>query len=562
MGMMLFWLIAVPIIGGLLAWRVQRWHVNAPRYVALAALAATLFIIAALALQGAGEPWLATLRLPWIPQLGIAFRLDLDGLSLVLIVLTLLLGIVAVITSWTEITQRIGLFHLNLMLTLAGVVGVFLALDLFLFFFFWELMLVPMSLIIALWGHERRIYAAIKFFIFTQGSGLLMLVAIIALVLAHREASGILTFDYFALLESPLDPEYGFWIMLGFFIAFAVKLPAVPFHSWLPDAHTEAPTAGSLILAGVLLKTGGYGLLRFVGPLFPDAAASIAPAAMLLGAISILYGAVLAFAQDDMKRLVAYSSISHMGFVLVGVFAWNALALQGVVIQMVAHAVSTGALFMLVGFLQERIHTRDMRRMGALASQMPRFGAFAMVFAIASLGLPGFGNFVGEFLVLLGAASVNLALAIVATIGLVTAAIYSLILIQRALHGAEQPLHAPPRDLSRREAGILAALVAIIVWLGVYPQPVFDLSAGGLSNLQQRTGQTARAKIDDCTRGTASSAPASRQTASNDLSSHRIPVVVVDAAEPWRPTSQHSARSGSAPRVSCPAAREPSRGAA
>src|SRR5690606_17788083 len=213
------------------------------------------------------------------------------------------------------------------LLTLAGVIGVFLALDLFLFFFFWELMLVPMSVVIALWGHERRIYAAIKFFIFTQGSGLLMLVAILALVLAHRSSTGTLTFDYFELLGTALDPRAAFWMMLGFFVAFAVKLPAVPFHSWLPDAHTEAPTAGSLILAGVLLKTGGYGLLRFVVPLFPEAAASFAPVAMTLAAASILYGAVLAFAQDDMKRLVAYSSISHMGFVLLGVFAWNTVAL-------------------------------------------------------------------------------------------------------------------------------------------------------------------------------------------------------------------------------------------
>jgi NADH-quinone oxidoreductase subunit M len=481
---MLAWLIALPVLGGLAAWGAQRWHADAPRYIAIAALAADLALAGMLGLQGSGEPWLASLRAPWIPQLGIAFRLDMDGLSLVMILLTLALGIVAVVTSWSEITERVGLFHLNLLLTLAGVVGVFLALDLFLFFFFWELMLVPMSLVIALWGHERRIYAAIKFFIFTQGSGLLMLVAILALALAHRAVSGELTFDYFRLLGTPLDPSVAFWIMLGFFIAFAVKLPAVPFHSWLPDAHTEAPTAGSLILAGVLLKTGGYGLLRFVLPLFPEAATAFAPIAMTLGAISILYGAVLAFAQDDMKRLVAYSSISHMGFVLLGVFAWNTLALQGVVIQMVAHAVSTGALFMLVGFLQQRIHSRDMHDMGGLAAQMPRFGALAMVFAIASLGLPGLGNFVGEFLVLLGGFAVNRPITIVAAIGLVTAAIYSLILVQRALHG-EPRADRNVLDLDTRETGVLAALAIVIVWLGVYPQPVLHAAAGGVANVQQ-----------------------------------------------------------------------------
>ena len=488
---MLAWLIALPILGGLAAWGAQRWHADAPRHIAIAALAADLVLAFVLALQGAGEPWLASLRAAWIPQLGIAFRLDLDGLSLVLIVLTLALGIVAVVTSWTEIAERVGLFHLNLLLTLAGVIGVFLALDLFLFFFFWELMLVPMSLIIALWGHERRIYAAIKFFIFTQGSGLLMLVAILALALAHRSATGVLTFDYFQLLGTRLDPSVAFWLMAGFFVAFAVKLPAVPFHSWLPDAHTEAPTAGSLILAGVLLKTGGYGLLRFVLPLFPDAAAAFAPLAMTLGVVSILYGAVLAFAQDDMKRLVAYSSISHMGFVLLGVFAWNTVALQGVVIQMVAHAVSTGALFILVGFLQERIHTRSMDDMGGLAAQMPRFGALAMVFAIASLGLPGLGNFVGEFLVLLGAFAVNRPLAIAAALGLVTAAIYALILVQRTLHG-ESVANRKVADLDLRETGVLAALVIVIAWLGVYPQPVLHTAAGGVANVQQpQTPRTA-----------------------------------------------------------------------
>jgi NADH-quinone oxidoreductase subunit M len=481
---MLAWLIALPVLGGFLAWMVERWHAQAPRYVALAILAADFVVALLVAWHGAGEPWLASLRLAWIPQLGIAFRLDMDGLSLVLILLTLGLGLIAVVTSWTEIVERVGLFHLNLLLTLAGVVGVFLALDLFLFFFFWELMLVPMSVVIALWGHERRIYAAIKFFIFTQGSGLLMLVAILALALAHRNATGTLTFDYFELLGSALDPQAAFWMMLGFFVAFAVKLPAVPFHSWLPDAHTEAPTAGSLILAGVLLKTGGYGLLRFVVPLFPQAAASFAPIAMTLGAVSILYGALLAFAQDDMKRLVAYSSISHMGFVLLGVFAWNTIALQGTVVQMVAHALSTGALFMLVGFLQERIHTRDLRAMGGLAVRMPRFAAATMVFAVASLGLPGLGNFVGEFLVLLGTFAERPLFAVVSALGLVTAAVYSLIVVQRALHG--EPRAAPgARDLGVRETAALALLAGAIVWLGVYPQPVLDRASTGVGNVQQ-----------------------------------------------------------------------------
>jgi NADH-quinone oxidoreductase subunit M len=481
---MIAWLIGTLVLGALAAWIGGRVHRNAPRWISLAALAAHFGVLIAIWSGARGGPWIADLRVPWVPELGISFHLALDGLSVLLLLLTQGLGVAAVLASWTEIEDRIGLFHLSLLFTIAGVAGVFLALDLFLFFFCWEAMLVPMYFIIAVWGHERRVYASIKFFIFTQGSGLLMLVAILALVAAHREATGVLTFDYFALLGTALDPALGYWIMLGFFLAFAVKLPAVPFHSWLPDAHTEAPTAGSLILAGVLLKTGGYGLLRFVVPLFPEAAAAFAPVAMTLGAVSILYGAVLAFAQDDMKRLVAYSSISHMGFVLLGVFAWNTVALQGVVIQMVAHALSTGALFMIVGFLQERVHTRDMRAMGGLAAQMPRFGAFAMVFAIASLGLPGLANFVGEFMVLLGTFAVNRPLAVVSAIGLVTAAIYSLILVQRALHGEPRP-DRRVTDLGVRESAVLAALALVIVWFGVYPQPLFDLAAGGLANIQQ-----------------------------------------------------------------------------
>ncbi|HEX4025718.1 MAG TPA: NADH-quinone oxidoreductase subunit M [Steroidobacteraceae bacterium] len=485
---MLAWLILVPVLGAVIAAVSGRAARDAPRWIALAALAVELALTVAIAVTAPGGRWLAHTHWRWIPQLGISFRLDLDGLSLVLILLAIGLTALAVAASWREIGERVGAFHSNLLFTLAGIVGVFLALDLFLFFFFWELMLVPMYFIIALWGHERRVYAAIKFFIFTQGSGLVMLVAILALALAHRRATGVLTFDYFALQGTALSPRIAFWIMLGFFFAFAVKLPAVPLHSWLPDAHTEAPTAGSVLLAGVLLKTGAYGLLRFVVPLFPQAAHAFAPIAMLLGAISVLYGALLAFAQRDMKRLVAYSSISHMGFVLLGVFAWTALSLQGVVVEMVAHGISTGALFIVVGMLQERLHTRDLARMGGLAAELPRLSALAMLFAIASLGLPGLGNFIGEFLILLGSFTVNRSLTIVASVGLVAAVIYALALVQRALHGqphALRPAGAPLLDLGARETTVLAVLTAAIVWLGVYPRPLFDAAAGGLDHLQQ-----------------------------------------------------------------------------
>jgi NADH-quinone oxidoreductase subunit M len=356
---------------------------------------------------------------------------------------------------------------------LAGINGVFLALDLFLFYFFWEVMLVPMYFLIGIWGHEQRIYAAIKFFLFTLASGLLMLLAILGVYVIHGRTTGVWTFDFPQLLGTSFDPHVAMWLMLGFFVGFAVKLPAVPFHNWLPDAHTEAPTAGSVILAGLLLKTGAYGLIRFVVPLFPAAVERFAPVAMTLGVIGIVYGALVAFSQTDLKRLVAYTSVSHMGFVLLGIFAWNELALQGTVMQMICHGISTGALFILVGMLYERIHTRDMGSMGGLWTAVPRMGAMAMVFAMASLGLPGLGNFVGEFLVLFGAFRAHIPLAIIATVGVVFATIYSLWIVQRAFHGPRPDEKVLP-DLTARETLVLAVLVMAIVWLGLFPQPVFD----------------------------------------------------------------------------------------
>jgi NADH-quinone oxidoreductase subunit M len=415
----------------------------------------------------------------------------MDGLSLLLVGLTLLLGLIAVAASWVEIDFKPGLFQANILWTLAGVSGVFLALDLFLFFLFWEVMLIPMYLLIAIWGHENKAYAAMKFFIFTQVSGLLMLLSIVVLAWLGNTANGSYSFSYFDLL--PLQPTgvMGFAIMLGFFLAFTVKLPAFPFHTWLPDAHTQAPTAGSVLLAGILLKTGAYGLLRFAIPMFPEASMQFAPIAMGLGAAGIIYGAILAFAQTDFKRLVAYSSVSHMGFVLLGLYAWNSLALQGAVMQMVAHGVSTAALFMLAGALQHRLHTRDMRQMGGLWHNMPRMGACALFFAIASLGLPGLGNFVAEFLILLGLFAVNPWITAIAALGLITAAVYSLWMMQLAFYG-EPDDSRQLQDFGRREMLTMAGMVVALIWLGLYPQPVLDLAQPVLDSLQNllATGPT------------------------------------------------------------------------
>jgi len=485
--MMLTALVLIPLFGGLAAWLAGRWSATAARVIALLAAAADFALVLALWLGHGGgaiamQPpggWLLVERAPWIPQLGIGYHLALDGLSLLMLLLTGFIGLLAVLVSWREIETRVGLFHGMLLWVLTGINGVFLALDLFLFYFFWEVMLVPMYFLIGIWGHGNRIYAAVKFFIFTLASGLLMLAAILGLYALHGQATGSYTFDYTQLVTSlqsgafALAPGAALLLMLGFFVAFAVKLPAVPLHNWLPDAHTEAPTAGSLILAALLLKTGAYGLIRFVFPLFPEAAARFAPVALGLGAFGIIYGAWVAFAQTDLKRLVAYTSVSHMGFVLLGVFAWNELALQGTVIQMICHGLSTGALFIMVGMLSARLGTRDIERLGGLWAALPRMGALGMVFAMASLGLPGLGNFVGEFLVLIGTFRASIAAAVVATVGVVFATVYSLRIVQRVFHGPAVTAE-PLSDLNPREVGVLGLFVVALIWIGLYPQPLLD----------------------------------------------------------------------------------------
>lgn len=484
-------LICVLLLGGFAAWFSERWSPAVPRWVAIITLTVeALLIVLPYSVSehadGLSSAWFAEFYYPWIPRFGIGFHLAMDGLSLLLITLTVLLGFMAVISSWTEIRNRQGFFFFNLLTCLAGTVGVFLAVDLFLFFFFWELMLIPMYFLISIWGHENRTYAAIKFFIFTQVSGLLMLAAIVALVLIHHHRSGAYSFDYFDLLNTTLNPDVAFWLMLGFFIAFTVKLPALPFHTWLPDAHTQAPTGGSVILAGVMLKTGAYGLLRFVIPLFSEAAHQFAPVAMTMGAISVLYAAMMAFAQSDLKRLVAYTSVSHMGFILLGIFSWNLLALQGAVVTMLAHGISAAALFMIAGALQERLHTREMGDMGGLWPVLPRLSALTLFFALASLGLPGLGNFIGEFLVLQGAFSVNRVLASVTALVLILSPIYALIVIQKAFYGP-LPRHSFLHDVSRREWVSLGLLVLISVWLGLSPQPVLNVSAPALKQEMQNS---------------------------------------------------------------------------
>jgi len=498
--MILPWLILIPFIGGLLCWQGERFGTKVPRWIALLTMGLTLVLTLQLWMQGnfnlatpQGIPqWQASFIHEWIPRFGISFHLAIDGLSLLMVALTGLLGLMAILCSWRENQRNQGFFHLNLLWILGGVIGVFLAIDLFLFFFFWEMMLVPMYFLIALWGHKAsdgktRISAATKFFIYTQASGLVMLIAILGLVVVHFNATGVWTFNYEELLKTPMSHGVEYLLMLGFFIAFAVKMPVVPLHGWLPDAHSQAPTAGSVDLAGILLKTAAYGLLRFSLPLFPNASHEFAPIAMWLGVIGIFYGAWMAFSQTDIKRLIAYTSVSHMGFVLIAIYTGSQLAYQGAVIQMIAHGLSAAGLFIICGQIYERLHTRDMRQMGGLWSRIKYIPAFSLFFAVANLGMPGTGNFVGEFMILFGSFQVVPVIIVIATFGLVFASVYSLVMMQRSFYGqakSEQPL----AGMSAREMAIIGLLVVLLVGLGIYPQPILDTSAAAMSNVQHWFG--------------------------------------------------------------------------
>lgn len=489
--MILVSLLIIPVIAGIICWAVGRRSATGARWAAVAAMIVELVISVVIIARCQNDVfllhhggWLLEVKAPWIPQLGISFHLAADGISLLLILLTALLGLMAVLASWTEIRDSVGFFYFNLLVTIAGITGVFLALDLFLFYFFWELMLVPMFFLILLWGHEKRVYAAVKFFIFTQSGGLLMFLSILGLAFAHKDAMGSLSFDYSLLMGTPLNSGTALFLMLGFLAAFLVKLPAIPFHPWLPDAHTEAPTGGSVILAGLLLKTGAYGLIRFAVPLFPDAASQLVPYGIALAVVGILYGAVMAFSQTDLKRLIAYTSISHMGFVLLGICAWNTIALQGVMVQIICHGVGTGALFMLAGVLQERIHTRELNRMGGLWQQVPRMSGLLLFFALAALGLPGLGNFAGEFLVLLGTYSVSIVGTVIAVLGFIFSTVYALWMVWRVSFGPQKEAW-DITDLSVREMLSLGVLVGVLIWIGLFPQTVINVAGQGYENIKR-----------------------------------------------------------------------------
>ncbi|TLU64180.1 NADH-quinone oxidoreductase subunit M [Thalassotalea litorea] len=406
---------------------------------------------------------------PWISSLGIEYATFIDSLSFILVALTLILALVCILVSVSEISQYQNFYYFNLLAALAGIVGVFAAADLFLFFFFWEVMLLPMTALIAIWGHENRRYAAIKFFIFTQVSSLLMLVAIIVMAFIYQQQFGDISFNYFDWQQLNIAMPLQYWLMLGFFVAFAVKLPSFPFHTWLPDAHTQAPTAGSVLLAGVLLKTGAYGLMRFVLPLFEQAATHFAPVAIALGVISIVYGAVMAFAQTDFKRLVAYSSISHMGFITLALFSFSPIAYHGAIVTLVAHGLSSAALFAMAGMLYQRLHTRDLKKMGGLFASAPRMGGMLLAFVAGAFGMPGLLNFVGEFMTLTGTFTHHPIATAFAATAMIGSAIYGMYLFQQSFQGKPQENVKIP-DLRAHEWLLCSLLFGLLLYLGLFPQ--------------------------------------------------------------------------------------------
>jgi NADH-quinone oxidoreductase subunit M len=462
------------------------------RWIALIATVVT-FGVSLILLRGigaSGAEFRFEENVSWIGSIGARYHIAVDGISLWLVLLTTLLMPIAVLSSWTAVRKRELSYYAFLLILESAMIGVFVSLDLLLFYLFFEASLVPMFFLIGIWGGERRIYAAVKFFIYTAVGSLLMLVAIIALYFMYR------TFDYATLLQamtaSPLTERAEFWLFLAFALAFCIKVPLFPFHTWLPDAHTEAPTAGSVILAGVLLKMGTYGLLRFNLALFPNAARWWAPVIITLAVIGIIYGALVAMVQPDVKRLVAYSSVSHMGFVVLGLFSFTELGMQGALYQMLNHGVSTGALFLFVGFIYERRHTRMISEFGGLSKPMPWFSTLFVFASLSSIGLPFLNGFVGEFLILIGmwtsrAVGSPWIVTMLAATGVIWAAVYMLWMLQRVVFGKiTNEENASLSDLNSREVGLLVPLLVLMLFMGVYPRVFLDRSQPSVETIRAR----------------------------------------------------------------------------
>ena len=483
-----------PLVGALLLLFVPKENKDAIRWIA------NIFALAGFLVSLPLVPWFWAQRFQpgfkfveggpnnWIPSIGAGYVLGIDGISFLLIMLTTLLGWVSILSSWTAIEDRVKEYYIWFLILQTGMLGVFMALDFFLFFVFWEAMLVPMYLLIGIWGGPRKLYAAIKFFLYTLFGSVLMLLGILFLYFHHHTVTGVYTFSIRELYKTaPQIPfHYAIWLFLAFFIGFAIKVPMFPFHTWLPDAHVEAPTAGSVILAGVLLKMGTYGFIRFSLPFFPGVVmdSRVRWWMIFLSVVAIIYGALVSLMQKDMKKLVAYSSVSHLGFCTLGIFALNPLGLSGSVIQQFNHGISTGALFLIVGVLYERRHTRMISEFGGLATPMPNFAAIYLIISLSSLGMPLLNGFIGEFTILQGAFQVSKAWAAWGSLGVVLGAAYLLWLYQRVMFGpVTQFANEDLPDLNLREYATLVPLVILAFWIGIYPKPFFALIEKPVENI-------------------------------------------------------------------------------
>ena len=462
--------------------------------VSIAVFAVTLAIWASF--DAASPEFQLVERHAWIPAFGIDYHVGIDGISLLLVVLTGFLTPIALLSSWLSIDRKVKEFSIFILVLEAAMIGVFLSLDLFLFYVFWDAMLIPMYFLIGVWGYDQRIYAAIKFMLYTMAGSVLMLVAILGLAYLHMAANNSYSFDLLKLYTLDIAPNTQFWFFLAFAVAFAIKVPLFPFHTWLPDAHVQAPTAGSVILAGVLLKMGTYGFVRFAFPLFPAAAAYFAPWIAVLAVVGIIYGALVAMVQPDMKKLVAYSSVSHLGFVVLGICAMNVQGMQGAVYQMLAHGVSTGGLFLIVGMLSDRRHTRLISEFGGLKKVMPRLTAAFMIITLASIGLPGLNGFVGEFLIMLGAFRWDPRYVVGAGLGVILSAVYMLWMFQRVYYG--KVTHDENRtlpDLLPHEWSSVIPLCAVALVMGVFPAVFLKPMEPAVTRIVERLQSTQTLRV-------------------------------------------------------------------
>ena len=497
--MLLSIVIFLPLFGAIVIALLKNLDASIIKGIAFAIALITLIISVSLYLNF--DPDIAGMQLgteqpiEWIEGLGISYYIGIDGISLWLILLTTFMTPICVLAAWSSIEKGGSGFMISLLILETAMMGVFCALDLFLFFVFWEAMLIPMYLLIGVWGGRRRIYATYKFVLYTMAGSALMLVGILYLYFQNDNSFNLMT-----LYEKGGSLPNQKLLFLAFFIAFAIKVPLFPFHTWLPDAHVEAPTVGSVILAGVMLKMGTYGILRFCLPLFPEGVAAYTPLVVTLSVIGIIYGALVAMVQPDLKKLVAYSSVSHLGFVVLGLFALNNQGVQGSILQMINHGLSTGALFLLVGMIYERRHTRMISDFGGLSKQMPIFATFFLIVTLSSIGLPGLNGFIGEFMILLGSfisGEFSIVYAIIATIGVILAAVYMLWMFQRVMFGElDNPKNQVLKDLNLREIAVLIPIVIFIVWIGIYPKPFLSRMEKSVNHILTQSKSTATTKTE------------------------------------------------------------------